>query len=96
MAFNIGIDARKLTDFGIGTYIRNLVDSLAQIDDQNRYVLFARPEHQSRLIHLPDNFHVVSEPAPVYSVRELLVLSWRTSITRPTMYFQPWCRAVRW
>ena len=77
VAFNIGIDARKLTDFGIGTYIRHLVDSLALIDDENQYVLFARPEHQDRLAHLPENFRVVPEPAPVYSIRELIVLSWR-------------------
>jgi glycosyltransferase involved in cell wall biosynthesis len=86
VAFNIGIDVRKLTDFGIGTYIRNLVESLAVIDSDNRYVLFARPEHQPRLIHLPDNFHVVPEPAPVYSIRELLVLSWRLLRLRLDLY----------
>lgn len=102
MAFTIGIDARKLTDFGIGTYIRNLVDSLAVVDSENRYVLFARPEHQDRLWHLPENFHVVPEPAPVYSVRELLILSWRLLRLRLDLYhsthyvlpaFVP-CRAV--
>jgi glycosyltransferase involved in cell wall biosynthesis len=86
VAFNIGIDARKLTDFGIGTYIRHLVDSLALIDDENQYVLFARPEHQDRLAHLPENFRVVPEPAPVYSIRELIVLSWRLFRLRLDLY----------
>jgi hypothetical protein len=30
----IGIDARKLHDFGIGTYIRNLLRHLARMDDR--------------------------------------------------------------
>jgi glycosyltransferase involved in cell wall biosynthesis len=34
--FRIGLDARKLQDFGIGTYIRNLVRALAQIDSAER------------------------------------------------------------
>jgi len=86
VAFNIGIDARKLTDFGIGTYIRNLVQSLAAIDGDNRYILFSRPEHLDRLQDLPDNFRVVAEPSPVYSVRELVTLSWRLLRQRLDLY----------
>ena len=40
----IGIDARKLHDFGIGTYIRNLLRQLARIDHDTEYVIFSRPE----------------------------------------------------
>ena len=32
----IGIDARKLHDFGIGTYIRNLLRQLARLDQRDR------------------------------------------------------------
>ena len=35
----IAIDARKLHDFGIGTYIRNVVLGLARLDQQTEYVL---------------------------------------------------------
>ena len=35
----IGIDARKLHDFGIGTYIRNLLRHLARLDHTSEYVL---------------------------------------------------------
>ena len=35
----VAIDARKLHDFGIGTYIRNLLRHLARIDTTNEYVL---------------------------------------------------------
>ena len=35
----VAIDARKLHDFGIGTYIRNLLRHLARIDHDTEYVL---------------------------------------------------------
>lgn len=48
----VGIDICRLTDpkTGVGNYIRNLLDGLAQVDSQTRYLLypyfwdcFARP-----------------------------------------------------
>jgi hypothetical protein len=39
----IAIDARKLHDYGIGTYVRNLVYWLARLDFDDRYVLLCRP-----------------------------------------------------
>ena len=36
-AVRIGIDARKLHDFGIGTYIRNLLKQLARLDRDSEY-----------------------------------------------------------
>ena len=72
MSYTIGIDARKIQDFGIGTYVRNLVRSLAAIDTANRYVLLAKPEDQEGLLDLPANFQVALESSPVYSVRELV------------------------
>ena len=41
MAYNIAIDARKLSDFGIGTYTRNLIAALGELDQENQYILFA-------------------------------------------------------
>lgn len=73
----IGIDARKVQDFGIGTYIRHLVFSLAEIDRENNYVLFTGVKGQEVWKGLPDNFRVFIERSPVYSVRELFALSWR-------------------
>jgi hypothetical protein len=35
----VAIDARKLHDFGIGTYTRNLLRHLARIDGDSEYVL---------------------------------------------------------
>ncbi len=86
MAHNIGIDARKLTDFGIGTYIQNLVQALGELDRTNRYVLFVGASHDGLLTDLPDNFRIVVERSPVYSVRELAALSWRLLRLRLDLY----------
>lgn len=72
----IGIDARKLGDFGIGTYVAGLLGGLARIDPVNRYVVFARRAGEPHLPALPSNFEVVRAEAPGYSLRELVGLSW--------------------
>ncbi len=77
MPYTIGIDARKIQDFGIGTYVRNLIRSLAAIDAENRYILLAKPGDREGLLDLPPNFQLAMEKSPVYSVRELFSLSWQ-------------------
>lgn len=54
--FHLIIDVRRWHDFGIGTYVRNLVQALAQIDPANRYTLIARPQDAGELTALPENF----------------------------------------
>ena len=53
---HIVIDVRHLRDFGIGTYIRNLVRALADLDSHNRYTLVALPGHIGDLAGLGSNF----------------------------------------
>ncbi|HUA83000.1 MAG TPA: glycosyltransferase family 1 protein [Bryobacteraceae bacterium] len=53
---HIVIDVRRIRDFGIGTYIRNLVRSLARLDSENRYTLIARPHEQEDLAGIGANF----------------------------------------
>lgn len=99
MPYTIGIDARKLEDFGIGTYVRNLVLALARIDRENQYVLFVGKDG---LEGLPENFRQVTETSSVYSVRELYSLSWqifrqKLDLYHATHYVLPAvlpCRAV--
>lgn len=56
MPFRIVIDARRIRDFGIGTYIRNLLGALAKIDQENHYIVVTRREDQSVPGNLPRNF----------------------------------------
>jgi glycosyltransferase involved in cell wall biosynthesis len=53
---HIVIDARRIRDFGIGTYIRSLAQALGAIDTANRYTLVSGPEDIRDLENLPENF----------------------------------------
>ncbi len=56
MPFHAVLDARRWADFGIGTYIRNLVRGLARLDTENRYTLITRAEDANEISGLPGNF----------------------------------------
>ena len=56
MPLHIVIDARRIRDFGIGTYIRGLVHALATIDTTNQYTLVSGPADVRTLGGLPANF----------------------------------------
>src|SRR5216117_900483 len=64
----IAIDARKLHDFGIGTYIRNLVRGLAKIDQATEYVLLCQEQDMGFAATLGPNFRAVPERAGHYSI----------------------------
>ncbi len=66
----IGIDARKLRDYGIGTYVRNLLRHLSRIDSATEYVVLCRGEGCGFVESLGKNFRPVPEGAPAYSISE--------------------------
>src|SRR6266567_1301657 len=57
----VAIDARKLHDFGIGTYIRNLLRHLARIDRESEYILLCHEPDMGVAGSLGDNFRTVLE-----------------------------------
>jgi glycosyltransferase involved in cell wall biosynthesis len=66
----IAIDARKLRDFGIGTYIRNILIELSRLDQATEYVVLCRPDDVESGEVLGRNFRMVPESAPTYSIEE--------------------------
>ncbi len=64
MPLRIVIDVRRIRDFGVGTYIRNLVHALAGLDNRNQYVLVAPTADESDLAGLPSNFQTAVYPRP--------------------------------
>jgi glycosyltransferase involved in cell wall biosynthesis len=66
----IAIDARKLRDYGIGTYVRNLLRHLSRLDQTTEYVLLCRVEDCAITAELGENFRAVPERAPAYSIQE--------------------------
>jgi alpha-1,3-rhamnosyl/mannosyltransferase len=65
----VGIDARKLTDFGIGTYIRGLLGALVELQTGDEYVALAPAGAK-----LPSGVEHAIVDAPHYSVSELLAV----------------------
>ncbi len=55
----IAVDIRRATEFGAGTYTRNIVRALGKIDQSNDYFLIGAPRTASEIGDLPGNFNVV-------------------------------------
>jgi glycosyltransferase involved in cell wall biosynthesis len=66
----IAIDARKLRDYGIGTYVRNLLRELARIDTATSYAILCRAQDSPSVQELGPNFRAVEEAAGAYSIGE--------------------------
>ncbi len=65
----IAIDIRRMSEFGVGTYIRNVVRTLGRLDRENTYFLIGPPPKVREIGALPPNFHVVPLTAPERSVQ---------------------------
>jgi glycosyltransferase involved in cell wall biosynthesis len=57
---HIVIDVRRVRDFGIGTYIRNLTHALSRLDQQNHYTLVVSPADLDQLQGLGPNFETAA------------------------------------
>src|SRR6185369_14171181 len=78
----IGIDARKIADFGIGTYIRGLLRGLEEIGAPEEYVVFGPSSPSPRFEHVPFD-------APHYSARELIDLGRAIRRARLDLFHAP-------
>jgi glycosyltransferase involved in cell wall biosynthesis len=65
----IAIDIRRMTEFGVGTYIRNVVRTLGRLDHETTYLLVGSPEKVKEIGPLPANFHTVPLAGPERSVK---------------------------
>ena len=85
----VAIDARKLHDFGIGTYIRNILRHLARIDRTNEYVLLCHQPDLGVAAQLGANFRTVLASSPNYSLREQIQVPWVVRRERPDVFHAP-------
>jgi glycosyltransferase involved in cell wall biosynthesis len=65
----IAIDIRRMTEFGVGTYIRNVVRTLGRLDHENKYLLIGTPARAQEIGALPPNFRSVPLTAPERSLQ---------------------------
>lgn len=84
----IGIDCRKVADFGIGTYIRGLTRALIELQGTETFVLFA-PSGLHSLLPASDRTELVDSTAPHYSARELISLGAAARERRLDLFHAP-------
>ena len=85
----VAIDARKLHDFGIGTYTRNLLRHLARIDHETDYVLLCHQPDLDIGAQLGRNFRTTLVGAANYSVREQFQVPWVLRREQPDVFHAP-------
>jgi glycosyltransferase involved in cell wall biosynthesis len=59
---HVVIDARRILDFGIGTYIRNLIRGLSRLEHKNRYTLIIPPNAITEVQGLGSDFTTAIYP----------------------------------
>ena len=85
----VAIDVRKLHDFGIGTYVRNLLRQLSQLDHDSEYVLLCRSEDRAVVEELGENFRAVTESSGQYSLGEQISVPLRLCLASPHLFHTP-------
>jgi glycosyltransferase involved in cell wall biosynthesis len=85
----VAIDARKLHDFGIGTYIRNLLRHLARLDRESEFVLLVGEPDMDVASQLGRNFRTVLETSPNYSLQEQVRIPWALRREQPDVFHAP-------
>jgi glycosyltransferase involved in cell wall biosynthesis len=68
-AVRIAIDIRRMTEFGVGTYIRNVVRTLGRLDHENEFCLIGSPAKVEEIGPLPPNFQTVPLRAAERSIQ---------------------------
>jgi alpha-1,3-rhamnosyl/mannosyltransferase len=84
----IAIDARKIADYGIGTYIRGLLHGLSQLPHDDEYVVLA-PLSANELLPRDERFGLLREEAPHYSIRELISVGRSAAAARAELLHAP-------
>jgi glycosyltransferase involved in cell wall biosynthesis len=85
----IAIDVRKLHDYGIGTYVRNLLRQLARIDPESDYRLICQPDDVEAIERLGENFHAIPTGSAAYSVGEQFTIPRILRRERPDVFHTP-------
>jgi glycosyltransferase involved in cell wall biosynthesis len=92
---HIAIDVRRVRDFGIGTYIRNLTHALSRLDQENRYTLVARPGDFGDFAGLGPNFELKGCERTDLGVRHNFVMPQFFSSLKADLYHIP-LNSVAW
>ena len=70
----VAIDIRRINEFGVGTYTRNAIRTLARLDNFNEYFLLGIPGKLGDIEPLPPNFITVDAHPNEFSLNSYLEL----------------------
>lgn len=84
----IAIDGRKWRDYGIGTYVRNLIRHLSRIDPQTTYFVLCDPLDEPA-VRVGENVVPVVEAAKGYSLDEHLTIPRRLRRLSVDLFHSP-------
>jgi glycosyltransferase involved in cell wall biosynthesis len=82
----VGIDCRKIADFGIGTYVRGLVHGLAALGTDDEIVVFIPSFARDQV---PHGVQCVVSDVPNYTIRELIVVGRQVAKARLDVFHSP-------
>ena len=85
----IAIDVRKINDFGIGTYLRNLIRHLPGFNSDNEYYLLCYRQDEELLRSLSSDFHLSFVKAQNYSLSEHVTIPIKLKRIRADLYHAP-------
>jgi glycosyltransferase involved in cell wall biosynthesis len=85
----IAIDARKLHDYGIGTYVRNLVGQLARKGGGHEYALICRRADADYVRSLGPQFQPIVERAGNYSILEQISVPFSLRRSKIDLFHAP-------
>jgi glycosyltransferase involved in cell wall biosynthesis len=86
----VAIDIRRAGDYGLGTYIRNIVNQLSRIDNESRYLLIGERRHMAEFDSLPGNFELLEYAHQPGTFRTHLHLPWLLRQRRVDILHMPW------
>jgi len=87
----ICIDARKIADLGIGTYLQNILDQFCKFGSTHQFLLLFAPDKIDafRQIYSSPQFQLEIENAPKYSIAELFTISNKIRRFKADIYHSP-------
>jgi glycosyltransferase involved in cell wall biosynthesis len=84
----VAIDARKYFDFGIGTYIQQLVHTLSTLPSNHEFQLYVRGE-DANVLSVPDGWKTVPVDYRKYSVGEIGLLGLSARVHGVQVFHEP-------
>src|SRR5216684_6183350 len=86
----VAIDIRRAGDFGIGTYIRNIINQFARTSDGTEYLLIGQQSHIAEFDSLPENFALLEYPSEPGSFHTHLHLPYLLHKRGVDLLHMPW------